>query len=230
MPPKVVPLYRCTEAELYAIATTLASNLQNHLPDFAAFKTFYTPAFVANFRSLIQDAVEYPTFQARNADSESLRIQLKEKAHNVCRLWRSLDRYIADAFSPNAYKALRESAGYLHYRRAYQCNWEFVSALAIPALHFINNHSSQLSAAGTLMPPSFPAAFASALSDFDSTYRLFMSKRQSREGTVQKITRNNKVYTICANICKDSKIIHKYHAGVRAKFTFSRLLVLVSSQ
>ncbi len=226
---RIRPAFDVRQLELYSIASTIATNLEEHLPDFAAFKTKYNAAYITSFRNLINTAAQTPDYQQRNSVAESIRVELKQQAKEICNLWQRLKRYIIAAFDPQLHKPLLEAAGSLSYRKSTQLNWEFIPSLTTSAIHFMNHRTTDLIAGGTNMPPSFPATFAAASAAYDELYSRFIYHRQSREGTEKKIIINNQLYAQCTAICRDGAVIYQNKRGLRVKFTFSRIRRLISS-
>lgn len=225
--PRPQATYTCSQSELYAICTIGWNSYAENQPDFETFKTIYTVVFGTDALAEVQAAMNLPGFQERNEASETFYIQLNE-AHAACILkWKTLRSYIKSSYAPSLQKPKIESAGYDHYSKAANKNWDETTLLMTAGQHFIDNNTADLTTGG--MPASFPTDYAAAVSDFAGLYDRFTDAEQDQqEATDQKITANNGIYQKLIAMFEDAQIIYETDASKRERFIFAQIKKMIS--
>jgi len=219
--------YSCSMDELYAVSLLIVDSFDSNQPLFLSNKTTYTPAFGAALRAEILAAKALPDFQQRGAAQESFKLQMQDAAVTALTLWQLLESFIRDSFPPNEFKTRREEAGSTHYSSAQNNDWESVSQLMQSGRTFIGNHTPALTTGG--MPATFATDFSTARASFDTLYASFKGAEQSSsEQRDEKITANNTFYKRVIALCDDGKIYFRSDPATRERFTFSKVLELVS--
>ncbi|HLG35237.1 MAG TPA: hypothetical protein VI757_10180 [Bacteroidia bacterium] len=219
--------YNCTQDELYATSLLIMDSFDANQVFFKTKKTTYTPAFGAALRAEILAAKALPDFQQRGEAQETFKVQMEEAASDALIIWRELESLIRDSFPVLEYKTKREAAGYTHYALAAGNDWESVSSLMQSGSTFIADHTADLTTGG--MPLTFEADFNAAKSSFDTLYGNFKGAEQtSSEKRDEKITANNNFHKKIANLCEDGQKYYRNVPATRERFTFSKVLELVS--
>jgi hypothetical protein len=201
------PLYRCTQAELYAVARTGWASYSANLPAFGAYRGYYDAAYATAALAAIDAAELLPDAQARYANTEVYRTELVALADNCLARWQTLKRYILTSFPEAAQKARLEEAGSLRYEKAANYNWEELRMMNVSASTFLVTHNAALSA-GNNMPLAFVATYNTAASAYAAKMQQFLnSEEQGIIDTNTKITANNALYTMLMNMFKDGQEI-----------------------
>lgn len=225
--PRPQAQYRCTQEELYQVCFLTWDSYLSNVADFTSVNTTYTAAYGNTNRTAVKTAKKLPDFQARDEASESLLIQMKDTADQCLIQWNLLETHIKKSFPENLHKPKIESAGGDHYEKAGQNNWESVSALMESGNNFITNNTPALNTGG--MPAGFPAAFSSAKTNFENLYtQLKDSEQDSEEARDIKINANNAIFKIITSLNEDGQKIYRNNPAKRERFTFSKVLDLVS--
>ena len=140
--PRPQAMYASSQSELYAICTIGWTSFAENQPDFEAFNTLYTAVYGTDAQAAVDAALNLPGFQERNEAAEVSFVQLNE-AHATCMLkWKSLRSYIKSSYPSEFHKAKIESAGYDHYAKAANKNWDETIAMLTAGQHFIDNNTS----------------------------------------------------------------------------------------
>ena len=225
--PRPQAIYTCSQSELYAICTIGWNSYSENQPDFETFKTIYTAAFGTDALAEVDVAMNLPGFQERNEASETFYIQMTE-AHAACILkWKALRSYIKSSFEPALQKPKIESAGYDHYAKAANKNWDETTLLMTAGQHFIDNNTAELTTGG--MPAAFPTEYADATSEFSGLYDRFTDAEQDQqEATDTKINANNAIYQKLIAMFEDAQIIYETDASKRERFVFAQIKKMIS--
>lgn len=219
--------YSCSQAELYSACRLGWQSCEQHLSAFAAFKARYTATFVTDRLAEVNAAAALPDEQARGEATELYRVRLVAAADQCLATWQRLKRYVADAFPAAEQKARLEAAGWLHYERASQHNWDSVAALLQSAVNFIAANAAAL-AANQNMPAAFQAQCTALLTDFIATQTDFLNaKEEEAIGTADKISANNAVYQRLINMFLDGQEIFRDDEAVRKQFVFTEVLTKI---
>jgi hypothetical protein len=229
---KLMPKYRCSETELYAVCRLMWANCLNHIADFAQLKPYYTPAFVNDCIAEVATAAALPGEDQRNAPSKTARANMEKKAARCLVNWQGLKRYVVNTYkdNPSILNSKLSEAGAGYYRSASRGNWEYVAGLTSAALRFLAEHTAELEA-GNNMPAGFAALFATDATLFDTTYRLFMSKRQDRKtGRHEKMEQNNLIFEQLMLMAKDGAHIYRWDAALRNQFLWRKVKRLVTPE
>jgi hypothetical protein len=229
---KLMPKYRCSQMELYAVCRLMWANCLEHIADFEQLKPYYTPAFINNSIAEVAAAEMLPDEDQRNSQSKTARANMDKKAARCLVNWQALKRYIVNAYKGNTtiLNAKLNAAGAGYYRSASRGNWEDVAGLTSAALRFLGENTAELEA-GNNMPAGFVALFATDAALFDTTYRLFMSKRQERKtGRHEKMEQNNLIFEQLMLMAKDGVHIYRYDAAIRNRFLWRKVKRLVTPE
>jgi hypothetical protein len=219
--------YNCSQDELYAVSLLVMDSFDANQIFFLSKKTTYTVAFGTALRAQILAAKALPDFQQRGAAQESFKGQMQTAATTALTLWQELESFIRDSFPASEFKTRREESGSTHYAAASSNDWESVSQLMQSGRTFIGAHTAELTTGG--MPAAFSGAFSTARTNFDTLYASFKGAEQtSSEQRDQKILANNAVHTKITNLCDDGKKYYRDDPAKRERFTFSKVLELIS--
>jgi hypothetical protein len=199
--------YSFSMSVLYQTIRIVLLNLTNNLAAFAAFKSKYTPEFVAALEAELAAAENMKGEQARSLEHESLRTEMIPLA-DLCReKWQYLKRYIADAFGPTLEVANWDAAGWQYYDAAADNNWDKLREMCNMASVYIHDNSAKLLADG-FMPATFEADFNDASNNFNEKYDAFiLAEENAAQGTADKITANNNIYDKTVSVCLDGQTL-----------------------
>lgn len=223
------PTYRCTQAELYAVARSGWNSFTTYLSNFEAFRGYYDAAYATTAKAEITAAEALPSEQARYANSEVMRTEMVALADDCCARWQTMKRYINTSFPEAAIKARLEEAGALRYEKARSYNWEELRMMNVEANNFLTLHAATL-AAGNNMPLSFPANYATDATAFATKYEAFIeSEEQAVVATNTKITANNALHEKLMNMFKDGQEIFKGEEQIKRQFVFETVLGLITN-
>lgn len=224
-----LPIYHCTQSELYICCRLGFTSCSENLAAFTAFKSKYTPAYITTNLAAVDAAENMPGNQARSAQSETYRLELVELA-NTCRSnFQNLKRYIDEAFAPAMQKPQYEAAGQQYYEKASQNNWAALTSLNTYADNYIAANTATLSSAG-YMPPTFATKYTTDRDAFAAKHLQFMNQEeQDEEGTQAKIIANNDIYNSLINMCLDGQEIFKNDTAKYKQFVFAEILIKASS-
>lgn len=227
--PRPQAIYTCSQSELYAICVIGWTSYNENQPDFEAFKTIYTAAYGTTALSEVEAAQNLPGFQERNEAAETAYIKMTQ-AHSECIMkWKALRSYIKSSFPSELQKPKVESAGYDHYTKAANKNWDETLLLLTAGQHFIDNNTAALTAGG--MPPTFAADYGTTATDFNSLYIKFTDFEQDEEeATDIKIMANNKVYQKLMAMFEDAQIIYEHNASKRERFIFAQVKAMITTK
>ena len=226
--PRPQAVYTCSQSELYAICTIGWTSYAENQPDFEAFNTLYTVVYGTDAQAEVDAALNLPGFQERNEAAEVAFIQLNE-AHAECMLkWKSLRSYIKNSYPPALQKPKIEAAGYDHFPKAANKNWDETIAMMTAGQHFIDNNTADLTVGG--MPVTFAADYALATSAFGDLYVQFTDFEQDeQEGTDVKIEANNAIYAKLLRMFEDAQIIYEHDASKRERFIFAQIKKMITN-
>ncbi|MCW5909370.1 MAG: carboxypeptidase regulatory-like domain-containing protein [Chitinophagales bacterium] len=225
---RIIPKYRCKQTELYAVVTAYIVSLTENLPAFTAHNTMYNPVNLAAFQAQLDAAKALPNFQQRNEPSETLRVLIKEQAEKSINKWRALRTYIERSFPPALIKPKLEAAGWSYLAQANAFNWEEIVELLDSGYEFITANEPALTANG--MPPAFPAEYQAEQAAYMAFFnQLSDTTLDQRQQTDEKINANNALYDELIRIGKDANVIFRNNPALLERFTFTKVLALVSS-
>ncbi len=226
--PRPQAMYASTQSELYAICTIGWNSYAENQPDFEAFNTLYTALYGTDAQAEVDAALNLPGFQERNEAAEISFVQLNE-AHALCILkWKSLRSYIKSSYPSEFQKAKIESAGYDHYAKAANKNWDETTAMLTAGQHFIDNNTADLTTGG--MPAAFTAEYTDAFHSFTGLYSKFTDFEQDeQEGTDLKLNANNKIYSKLIRMFEDAQIIYEHDPSKRERFVFAQVKKLITN-
>lgn len=219
--------YNCGQEEFYAVALLGWNSYLENTPDFTNHLTTYTTAYGNAQKTAVTAASDMPDAQQRDEVSESLRVQLEVAAEACLIQWKNLESYILHSFPENLHKAKLEGAGSTHYEAAAGNDWEEVEALMKSGKQFITANNAALTAGG--MPTAFPATFNTVKTNFETVYSAFEDAQQDNEELRdQKINANNSVFESLMQMFDDGQKIYRTNPAKRERFTFTKILELVS--
>jgi len=219
--------YKCSQEELYQVCLLTWDSYLSNVADFTSANTTYTAAYGNTNRTAVITAKQLPDFQARDEASESSLIQMKDVADLCLIQWNLLETHIKKSFPENLHKPKIEAAGGDHYEKAAQSNWESVSALMESGKTFITANNATLTTGG--MPSGFPAAFNSSKTAFENLYtQLNDADQDAEEARDTKINANNAIFKTITSVNEDGQKIYRNKPAKRERFTFSKVLELVS--
>ncbi|MCF8258135.1 MAG: carboxypeptidase-like regulatory domain-containing protein [Flavobacteriales bacterium] len=221
----VEPNYRCKQHELYSVAIAGLDSFKESQARFVNFKSKYGTPYEMDFQVLIDAAMDLPSLQGRDAQTEVAGIVLKEKAGKCLENWQALKRYIRDV---QAWKQLQkprlEEAGWMRYDKAAAYNWDYVLQLNHEGLQFINAYSTELQADGN-MPALFVTEFESAKNAYGLAFQQLLDKKQDNpEDAEKKQIANNALHDALTDMFDDGQFVMRKEEALKARFTFTRIL------
>ena len=221
--------YKCTQAELYAVARTGWASYTSQLASFGSYRGYYDAAYATAALAAIDAAELLPDAQARYANTEVYRTQLATLADDCLARWQTLKRYILTSFIAVEQKARLEEAGSLRYEKAANYNWEELRMMNVSAATFLAIHNAALTA-GNNMPATFAPSYSSAATDFAAKMQQFLnSEEQGVIDTNAKIAANNALHTTLMNMFKDGQEIFKSQEQIKRQFVFDTVLGLITN-
>lgn len=211
------------------MADLIATNLEEELPAFMAFRPMYNQAFIDQLRLQIKDTENIPNQAQRKSPIEIAAIELRNiHLKEGLLLWQNLKRYIIGAYPKNILKPKREEAGQLIYKIAANNNWDQLRTLLSHGDTFIQNNLTDLLANGN-MPPTFPTAYAQSAQIIKTKIKEFIDLRDNKpQLRGHKITANNNLFDLLTRITLDGQQIFRYHDDKRDQFVISRLLQIIN--
>lgn len=219
--------YHCSQDELYATSLLIVESYKANQALFATKKSTYTVLFGTNLKAEILAAKTMLDFQQRGAAQEVFKTQMETAANEAMEIWKELESLIRDSFPADQYEIRRQEAGSTNYTGASHHNWESVSQLMLSGQTFITTHGAALTTGGML--PAFPGDYDTAKDAFDTLYTDFKNAEQNTsEQRDEKITANNTFYKKITNLCEDGQKYYRNEPAKRERFTFSKVLELVS--
>lgn len=219
--------YTCAEDELYATSLLIVDSYGENQPLFLTKKTTYTVALGTALRAEVLAAKALPSLQQRGAIPEAFKIQLKEASDIGLAIWKELESLIRDSFAANLFKSKREEAGSNNYEKAGRDNWESVSQLLLAGSTFTTTYTPELTTGG--MTANFPVDYETARGNFNTLYGQFKGAEQTTQQQREtKVKANNTFYKKIIALCDDGKKYYRNDPGIRERFTFSKVLELVS--
>ena len=227
MPNLIRPVYRCTQLELYSTLKTIWDNYDDHQAQLVTYKSKYDAPMSVTRKSEIATAKALPDEEARNAESQNLRIDVTTLGQKCTRNWQLLKGYIVEAYPGTNQKVQLDAAGATYYEPASHSNWEFLAGMNSSANNFIVANGAALLADG-FMPAGFKAQYQADSDAFDTKYDEFKHAQQSSEGTDEKIKANNKIYDDSMKMCADATMLFVTDDSIVKKFTFTTVLQIVS--
>lgn len=150
-------------------------------------------------------------------------------AHAECIIrWKALRSYIKSSYPSELQKPKIEAAGYDHFAKAANKNWDETKLMLTAGQHFIDNNTAELTTGG--MPPTFAAEYAAADTAFSDLYLTFTDAEQDQqEATDVKITANNVIYAKLLKMFEDAQIIYEHDASKRERFIFAQLKSMITN-
>ncbi len=221
------PVYRCTQLELYSTLKTIWDNYDDHQAQLVTYKSKYDAPLSVTHKGEIAAAKALPDEEARNAESQNLRIDVTALGQKCTRNWQLLKGYIVEAYPGANQKVQLDAAGAVYYVPASHSNWEFVAGMNSSANNFIVANGAALLADG-FMPAGFKLQYKTDSDAFDVKYDEFKHAQQSSEGTDEKIKANNKIYEDSMKMCADATMFFVTDDSIVKKFTFTTVLQIVS--
>src|SRR5436190_22101717 len=94
----IVPLYKCTQSELYSVLRSGWTNYQFRLATFTLNKGYYTDTYGTDALAEIDAAAALPDEDARREITGSLRVSLDQAAENALFKWQLLESYIIKTY------------------------------------------------------------------------------------------------------------------------------------
>jgi hypothetical protein len=227
--PRPQAVYTCSQSELYAICLIGWTSFEENLADFSTFKTIYTAVYGTDAKAELDAAVNLPGFQERNEAAETAYIQMAQ-AHAECIMqWKSLRSYIKSAFPTELQKPKIESAGYDHYSKAANKNWDETIIMLTAGQHFIDNNTAELVAGG--MPPTFAPEYLLITTAFKDLYVQFTDFEQDeQEETDTKIVANNALYKKLLSMFEDAQIIYEHNPSKPERFIFAQIKAMITTK
>ncbi|MEP7168643.1 MAG: hypothetical protein ABI855_04680 [Bacteroidota bacterium] len=220
--------YNCSQASLYLAADLGWESFVQFLVVFTAFKPKYNLSYAETRKNEISAGARLAGEQARNEVAESLRIQLVMDNKNCLAVMQRLKRYIADAWTPEFFKAKWGSASGNRYHLSSELNWKETKQMMIGALEFVTNNSMALEANGNMPADTFKTELTDKKDAFELTLSKFVSAEQDAvKKTEEKIIANNKIYSDLISMFLDAQELFALES-IKEQFVFDRVLKLIN--
>ena len=217
-------LYNCSQQDLYNAGRLAWDLCASKLDSFGAFKSKYTPAFVAQNRGELEAADRLPDAAARRANAVIARLDMLPIRDQIIVYAGWLKAYIDDAFDANKWETLYNAAGESYLLKAKLDNWGSVTALLSSAIPFIEENRVALTAKDN-MPADFLQKFKDLEVSFKTAYSVWLAAdKAATEQTDEKITANNGVYASIMTMLTDGQRLFKDDAPNAKSFSFTALL------
>lgn len=227
MPQEILPKYRCTEQELYAVASLAIDNLESELTAMGAYKPKYDAAYVTAARAKLTAAKALPDVEVRNSGHQTSLNLLKMKGFTCTENYPLLQGYIEDAWENEDPKPRFQAAGGVKYRTATRGDWEDLSGMNDAMVTFIADNNASLTAGG--MPVAFATKVTDDATKFAEEYAIFKSAMETSVGQQQKIVANNDLVDLIMGFMKDAaERVFRGDEAKRELFMFKKLKQIVS--
>ena len=216
--------YPCSQADLYNINRDAWYSCSLRLSDFAAVKSKYTEAYVAEALALVNAADALPDSTSRYAPTKNLRVDLIDCNNEVLDCFDLLMGYIEEAFRADKVKTMKEDAGQKYVTKAKALSWSGTTSLLSSAMPFLTKYKDVLISDG-FMPLTFYDRFVAAKKAFEATYKAWnTSDKASFELTDDKINANNDIYARLNVLLSDAQKALKKDEQAAKQFTLAFLL------
>ena len=210
-------------------ARLVVGSCRQYLAQFTAYKGKYTTAFLDDLLEEIKAAELMPDMQARGAEAERSREELKILNRNALSLMQDLKSYIREVYAEYQQKSMFEAAGSTYIERANQLNWDATRGMLVAMVNFMGLHQALLEAGGANMPPSFLPSVQALRAEYDTLYEYFLSSREmATVGAEDRATACNDIYAEVIVICDDGKKMFRDREGVRMMFVWDDILLKVA--
>jgi len=223
------PLFKCSFDEFFLACRLVLLSMKENIADFTEHKTFYTIAFVDDML-LELDALELlPDEEQREGQRERLLVDMKRKTkRSVRRLENRLRSYIEEAFERDEQKSALEEAGFKHYEKAMQCNWEEVKGMLNKGNTFVGTHSAVLTTPGG-MPALFVTDYSALKIEMIDKITLFLGLRQgTKEMTEARTVACNEFFLKIRKIMDDGQVIFAEQPAKKDRFVWDSVLKIVT--
>ena len=216
--------YNCSQQDLYNACRISWDLCASKSSDFVAFKSKYTPAFVAQNRAEVDAADRLPDAAARRAIAQSARMDMIPLKDTVVKYSGWLKSYIDDAFEVSKRDIMYNAAGEGYLAKAKAENWGSVTALLSSAIPFIDDNLATLTA-NENMPAEFPQKFKDVESAFKAAYSKWLSAdNAAAEQTDFKIVSNNAIYNNVIAMLTDGQRLFKEDSGIAKQYSFATIV------
>lgn len=202
----MISTYNLSMSVLYQTIRTITQNAGNNLPALTAFKSKYNAAYLLTMQQQLEAAEAMKSEQARSAEHEILRVEMKSLGADCRKQWQSLKRYIAEAYGSAQETIMWDAAGWQYYSDASNENWDKLREMMQMGSLFIDENKDTLVTLG-YMPETFEDAFNEKRTSFNTKYDSFLLARENAEaGTSAKIAANNAIYEKTVALCLDAQV------------------------
>jgi len=225
--------YNFKQSELYTIARLVLSFLTvpQVLTRFSAFKAIYTPIWVTDRLTQVDQAEDSPDEEARNAVHESARILLLQMVEQALNTFQALERYIIAVFPSELHKPQIEAAGGNYYPLASDSDFDACQQMLNSALIYVTQNETTLVNGGLNMPAVFKMNLQTELANFQAKHTGFLNSEAASEAQTEiKIELNNAVYEqIISTINGDGQVIFNAESeeSINRQFVLEHQLYLV---
>jgi len=195
MAQEVKSKYPCSEDELYEIAEIGIGNLEEDLGLFTNESTYYDAAYALSRRALLTAARTLPNEEQRNGVHQAIGNLLPDLADVIKKDFLRLKDYIRKGWPGENPQPRWETAGLVKYNEIGERNWEKVTALFNAMNDFVTDAANAplLTTPGG-MPAGYPASIIANHTAFRDKYVTYMSTRDTKTLTADKLKANNAVY------------------------------------
>jgi hypothetical protein len=216
--------YNCSQQDLYNAGRLAWDLCQSKLPNFGAFKSKYTPEFVAQNRAELEAADRLPDAAARRANAVSARLDMLPIRDQIVTYMGWLKAYIDDAFDANKWDIMYNAAGQGYLQKAKFDSWGSVTALLSSAIPFIEENLAALTAKDN-MPADFLKKFQDIELSFKAAYSIWLAAdKAATEQTDEKVNANNNVYANIVAMLTDGQRLFQDDPANAKSFSFTVIL------
>lgn len=214
-----------TEA-LYDAATLTYTLCDRNIAAFAAYRSVYTPAYIATKVLNLEAAQALPDFPNRMERRKILRDDATILLEDGLQNWRDLEGYIEHTWPKGAIRdAKLASAGKASYLDATQKSWDAAGKLLNAGNDFIIANENDLMS-NENMPKTFQDKFAKTYVEFTTKLKSYVAEDSVKvEDSSEKQKANNAVYASVQAICRDAQRACSKNPIIKNQFVFRKLVI-----
>jgi Carboxypeptidase regulatory-like domain len=219
--------YNCSQEDLYNACRIAWDLCASKSSDFGAFKSKYTPAFIARNRADVEAAARLPDAAARRAIAQSARMDMFPLRDTVVKYSGWLKSYIDDGFELSKREIMYNAACQSYLAKAKGENWGNVTALGSSTIQFIEENLATLTANDN-MPTDFLQRVKDVTAAFKAAYATWLlADTAASDQTDVKIMSNNTIYNNVIAMLTDGQRLFKEDAAIAKQFSFATILAQI---
>ncbi len=195
---------------------------------FAKLSSHYTKDTGTNALKAIDAAQALPDVTQRRGNTKQQGTELDESSVQALLFWKKLRRYIIKTFASQYQAAAIEQAGGTHFAKASTGNYAEITNLMVAGQAYITKNAQLLMNKGT-MPETFEADYNKAKDTYDTEHLEYgTAKGEATDGTSDKITANNNLYTDLQEMFADAQVVFEDDKSIAKQFSYAAVKRSVS--